>query len=564
MPGDKERGRELGALRRDGGRVPWTTPPGGKGGREERKPPQQRVSRGHERTPPTTPSGGSGHHTTRDPRQANLSSTKMVSSHTRRVLLEHSYGKKPPEDYKTLPLFRRISPCSSLNPAFLTPLQSSTATKRQSGSAPSTPVGTSGGSKPRAMQKKPEPNHSEKPEHSLLSSPSGISLGDTKPSTDVEGPAPCRSPVRPASASVLESGSGSTGAVDSNHITSRAGGGVQTTCEAVDNSDSVQSTSKSPVIGESVEGKAWVEEEEKKASNVCSLDGFHLDLDPEPTSGSNSNSTCCSESEEMAEEKAEDSDMEVEGGGEGEAGDTAGSSDESLVIPDENTCASVDEMKSPKENQQWSVQSLPEPGKMRFSRMDNMEDSLESERVHLKQMTSNRIQLRNGRVLPPSSLAFIAASQKSVSPPQRQSALLEMVSKSPPSSTSTCSSPGVNRLRRSKRLAGVVGEDSRWKDSSSDVVMDSDSGVDREDGSFEMHLSEESSDESEFDMPDFNPVLRKSSPLDLSPYKPPSESRPVRGKRGRGRGRGGRRGGKRGGVWSSIRSEGKYMYICLI
>ena len=267
---------------------------------------------------------------------------------------------------------------------------------------------------------------------------------------------------------------------------------------------------------------------------------FFLDLDPEPTSGSNSNSTCCSESEEQTESRTEDSDMEVEGADQ-ETTETADeqptlvddaqtSDEESLTMSLPGSPRGEEKKSSP---EQWLV-SLPEPGKMRFSRLDNIGSSSDSERLSVKQMTSNRIQLRNGRVLPASHLAYQA---KFTSPPSS--------SDTPTSPASSSSSPQKGRLRRSKRLAASNDALPPQLWGMFPVAMDSDSTADQ---SFEMQLSEDaSSDESEFDLPDFTP---KPSQTESQQHKASSSSvgRGARGRRGRGRGGWARRGGvKRGG-----------------
>ena len=285
--------------------------------------------------------------------------------------------------------------------------------------------------------------------------------------------------------------------------------------------------------------------------DLISLPGeFFLDLDPEPTSGSNSNSTCCSESEEPTGSRTEDSDMEIVEA-EDEATETAdeqptlvdgaqASEDESLTLSLPESLQGSEVMEENNSPEKWSVTS-PEPGKMRFSRLDNICSSSDSERLSVKQMTSNRIQLRNGRVLPASHLAYQA--KLTTSPPS---------SDTPTSPTSSSSSPKTGRLRRSKRLAASSDPLSShiWGMYS---THDSDSTVDQ---SFDTQQPSEdaSSDESEFEMPDFAP---KSGQAEYQQTKSPGEGRGGRGRRGRGgRGRWARRGGvKRGG--GTTRSSGE-------
>lgn len=490
-----------------------------------------------------------GQHSVRDPRQAGYSraSVRVGYPHSHRVMKEHTYSKRYQEGCEH-PRFCRVGACSDLSPQLLTPVSSSTASKTGGGkrSASSNAPPTSGGSTTTSTAEGPAQ------QEPIANTPVTAAGADQK---TVAGIMKTRSnstvnecTIHPSSRSAPTNDSGSDASVTPSSPP-QTGKGVESMKEPVKkDSNTIQHKGKSPMEGEPKETRVWGEDEEKKSSvssdpAMCSLDGFHLDLDPEPTSSSNSNSTCCSESEEMAEEKAGDSDMDVE----------ADSEEGDRTMEAEPGSDDLAKKMSTDDNQQWAVTS-PEPGKMRFSRLDNIDRSPESERVHLKQITSNRIQLRNGRVLPPSSLAFLAASPKLVSPPQRSPPQLDGNKNHPPSMAS--SSPGPGQLRRSKRLAEVMEEGSQSKEINGESGGGHDSILDP---SFEIQLSDEpveSSDESEFDLPDFDLVPIKRSPPGSPQHTPPTETRSVRGRKGRGRGRGARRGGKRGGAHSYTRSEG--------
>ena len=494
----------------------------------------------HERRTPSIINGfeGDGPQSVRDPRQAKSHRTKLEH---RRVLREHSYSRRYQEKYDKHPRFRRIEPCSNFNPLLLTPLRSSSAASKtqstnQTTAADEPPDPERGeGDSTTSTSSEKESSHFEK-----LQCPSAVSSerprsseSDAESECGTESPAPSTASTaqqrslpnsESSSAMTAEPKHGSEVTSLPGDVVSEKSGVVQPKHKSVDEEVAPQTKPK----------QSKTPSDEKKASTspltgeaLCSLEGFHLDLDLEATT-SGSNSTCCSESEEMA---GGGNDSDAEDKEKGTAVDGAeSSSDESASLMLEN--GGNLEKKSP---EKWSV-CLPEPGKIRFSRLDNIEDSPESERLSVKQMTSNRIQLRNGRVLPSSSLAFFTTSQKVLSPPQQPSA------KGSPAGSPT-------RLRRSKRLA-MAGEEGtpQWKETgstaSSDVAADQ---------SFEMQLSEEhsgSSDESEFELPAFDPVPLKSS-------LPESKTLSVRGKRGRGRGRRGRRWGKRGGIQNSEKSDGE-------
>ena len=501
-------------------------------------------------------------------------------------LLEHSYSKPYRRGAEKHPRFHQIGMRTDLKPEFLTELQSVARTKAPPGKCSTAddanssrqPSTTGPPPSTESSHKHDEYNqlHSNPSEKQFIPSIEGAtgSSGVPKSSGPQDGTAPEEmkmegrtirrkqvtksSPTSEMGSSTLEAdGSRSQGKL------------LKMSDDATDKGLPVQAEEGKDPLRRQGGSKATAQEKIDSLDALCSLDGFSLDLDLEPASGSNSNSTCCSESEETGEGKNEDSDMDVEEAGQerdgnGTAVDELSSCDESHSL---SHLSGVDKPgKAKKSPEKWSV-CLPEPGKMRFSRLDNIEDaSPDAERLSLKQMTSNRIQLRNGRVLPPSSLAFLAASQKVItSPPRRPASTASDSLMSPPSSTTSGgsgSSPrnnggssgggGSGHLRRSKRLAKTASDSgsSIWKESGS--AAGSESPADR---SFEMRSSDElsaSSDESELDLPDFRPEVLKPCLPESPLYKLPSESKTGRGKgRGRGRGRWGRRGGKRGGVRSS-------------
>lgn len=529
-PLEKERCREFGFP------SSRTLSPGGRGGRDDRR---AHYPRFHERRAPAIINGfeGDGCQPMKDPRQAGYNRTKLEH---RRVLREHSYSRRYQEKYNKHPRFRRIEPCSDFNPQFLTPLRSSST-------AAKSPNQTTAKDKPQSEKKEEKDSKSST---SLVGSgkasglyekpPPPSAISSTRPTPSGNGAESAKS-LAPSAATTSQErslpSSDSSSAMTVEHktgseVTNLSGG------KNSEKSDMVQAKQKSldgeELAPQTKPRRSKTHSDEKKASSspltgedLSPLNGFHLDLDLEATT-SGSNSTCCSESEEMAEERGgNDSDakdkkegMEVDG--------TESSSDESASLTLEDSSPRSLEKKSP---EKWSV-CLPEPGKIRFSRLDNIEDSSDSERLSVKQMTSNRIQLRNGRVLPSSSLAFFTTAQKVLSPPPH-----------PQPSTTTKSSPAgsPSRLRRSKRLA-MAGEEGTTPQSGSTTSSDAIA-----DQSFEMQLSEEgsqSSDESEFELPAFEPVPLKPS----LPESPLPKTPPVRGKRGRGRGRRGRRWGKRGGI----------------
>ena len=526
----------------------------------------------------------------RDPRQAGFSRAKRIHHN---VLQEHSYSRQYCRGCENHPGYNQIGPCTDLNPSFLTELKSSFTTTRTRVAAKTL---TSDDSRQSFSTSSTESfqemksNESEKTESQSSPTNTGAMSLVSESSTVQSSVAPhsmalaaFRSTEREKQTLRQQMLVRKEAEVTKTYESSRRdqlttsfqlAKGIQTEKNHLETDDRVgrsrDQTKKSDTSDDrkgklpaQIEtknlpkrqgGKTGGDKVDSPASGdaLCSLDGFHLDLDLEPTSGSNS--TCCSESEEMTEGKNEHSDMEIEeedeetGTGEDrmtvDAAETS-SDDESQSL---SCSGNVEKLKSP---EKWSV-CLPEPGKMRFSRLDNMEDTPDAERLSLKQMTSNRIQLRNGRVLPASSLAFLAASQKITSPPQRPTTVGEM-SRSPPSSTTSGSSSSQNnRLRRSKRLAGATNEinNPHWTDSESLA-----------DQSFEMDEHMLSSDESEFDLPDFCPPPTKSCFPESPLYKPPSEGKAWRGgKRGCGRGRGSRRGGKKGGTPSTA---GKCVCVCV-
>ena len=216
------------------------------------------------------------------------------------------------------------------------------------------------------------------------------------------------------------------------------------------------------VVKDGQEGTTEVAEKSRKSrkssagdtqgQTESSLEGFHLDLDLELTSTSCSSScgnSSSSEVEEIAEEKSEgaEGDREEEG--------MEGEEEEYSGLMSSSSDASGE---SPR-NEEWTVTS-PEPGKMRFSRLDNIMSGSEGERLSVKQITSNRIQLRNGRVLPPSTLGFFAShkdtSDASRSDTSRSDTSCSDASRSP---SSLQTSPQSGRLRRSRRLAGLSEDD---------------------------------------------------------------------------------------------------------
>ena len=110
----------------------------------------------------------------------------------------------------------------------------------------------------------------------------------------------------------------------------------------------------------------------------------------------------------------------------------------------------------------WAITPADE-SRPRLPRMGHDEASSEPLKLSLKKYQANRFQLRNGRVLPPRTLAFYA-SQKS---PLTQNS-------SPP--TSGRSSPEIHHRRRSRRLAALAtsgeGEESGILASLSDAEDD--------------------------------------------------------------------------------------------
>lgn len=506
-----------------------------------------------------------GQYSLRDPRQAVYSraSSRLGYPHSHRVMKEHTYSKRYQEGCEKHPLFCRVGTCSNLSPELLTPVPSSASKtgggkRTTSSSSPLVTRGSTNTTSPPASRGSTNTSARESPaQRDSTTSQSDYTPPVAPAGADQERVAVTAKTQSSSTASECTTGPSSgmsrsapTDARESEascnlpQATVSGEGGKNLRGAVKKDSDAIQPKGEFPMEGEPKETKVWGHDDDKKSSvssdtAICSLDGFHLDLDLEPTSSSNSNSTCCSESEEMAEEKGGDSDMDVEG----DSGEEDG--EDGTMVDGTSEQGSDGLAKT-----EWTVSS-PEPGKMRFSRLDNIDRSPESERVHLKQITSNRIQLRNGRVLPPSSLAFLPASPKLVSPPQRATPQLDAVKSEAPSTTS---SQGPAQLRRSKRLAEVVEECSHSKESSGEPGGGRDSILGP---SFEIQLSDvESSDGSDFDMPDFDLVpVKPSSPVSPQ-HTPPAENRSVRGRKGRGRGRGGRRGSKRGGVHNYTRSEG--------
>ena len=512
----------------------------------------------------------------RDPRQASQKLDHL------RVHKEHSYSKKYQEGSTNHPLFRQVGCRNNLSPRLLTPLNSTRAkstTRTPTSSGPPVRGSTSAATTAVSDQREQKSNK-------LSPSATIASRGDDS-STGSECTASSRGHITSGDKSPVRNQIPAK-SVDEAIVTAKK---MKIDAPAklrantvLDDEKNVTSSPLDSKIKDAVtddplakgRDNSIIAVDVKKANSsstvdgdpLGSLEGFRLDLDLEAaTSCSNSNSTCCSESEEVAEERGRDSDGEDGGEGMSVGGTVSSSSseDEALSLPDDSSTT-----KSP---EKWSV-CLPEPGKMRFSRLDNIEDSPDAERLSLKQMTSNRIQLRNGRVLPPSSLAFLAASQKISSPPtpqkesprtppylqtpQKEFSWTPPSSQTPPSSRSPASSqspgslmsesPGTSRLRRSKRLAvtGEVGRPAEWR-RGVDSTADSDPTADL---SFEMQLSPlESSEGSDFEVPLDFPLSPRN--------KPPCEGRAVRGKRGRGRGRWGRRRGKRGTIRRSARTDGE-------
>ena len=518
----------------------------------------------HERKGPVplmTNGLGSGN-PTRDPRQASL--TRAQRS-VLVVLQEHSYSRKHQEGCEEHPRFHRVPPCSQLNPQMLTELLKSSCSARGKGhrkepnsTGPAAmPTSSLPGKervfKPTPSQSADETSFSEKKVHSQLSSISSVRSGEELKSS-------------PAS-SVRDNG-------EANISTSRVQSNAHSQKPVSESDRSHQlnqppkhsGTSRAPGSSDitlschanTADSKASGEDKNAATSlaqnSICSLDGFHLDLDLEPTSGSNSGSTCCSENEDQTGSRTGDSDMEID------ESDSVTEDNERTIVgeaSDEEVTPVSSLPGSPRRSEvakrspeKWSVTS-PEPGKMLFSRVDSGEGSPEGERLALKQMTSNRIQLRNGRVLPASSLAYLT---KVTSPTLGSSS----ASLTPSSPSSTSSSPQTSRLRRSRRLAGswdpvIMLNLSPWKETS--ATTDSDSMGDQ---SFEAHLSDASSGESDFEMPDFGSKSSVCEPPQLK-----SEIRGGRGKRGRGRGRWSRRGMRRGGGGGhgSIKNEGDNFFL---
>ena len=615
---DKER-RESGLLKtQDGGRLPRVASSpvhgkGGKVGKEERRPMCPRGPPYHDRRAPAIINGVivSPGHFLRDPRQAGF--TRSQRSY-KMVLQDHSYSKEYREGCEDHPLFQRIEPCSTLSPDLLTELKSSAAKKGKavrrasktgsstvsnhsesptsSAEASSDSSGSSSNKieqaahKTRIPEKQPvlhsldkcgtKPSGTVKPIARVKPTTTTSSSGKQPPLLESKSSLSARGMyqgelVKPPTSSVETSTLRESPAIQKNGPAHEmpphelmAGGKCGCLKMPAPARQLREPVPRKPDIpwkktGASETTECKMDSEEKAATpferDPIGLPGeFFLDLDPEPTSGSNSNSTCCSESEELTETRTEDSDMEIVEA-EDEATETADeqpmladgaqtSDDESLTLSLPGSSQGSEVVEENNSPEKWSVSS-PEPGKMRFSRLDNICSSSDSERLSVKQMTSNRIQLRNGRVLPASHLAYQA--KLTTSPPS---------SDTPTSPTSSSSSPKIGRLRRSKRLAASSDPLSShiWGLYS---IPDSDSTVDQ---SFDTQQPSEdaSSDESDFEMPDFAP---KSGQAEYQPSKSSGEGRGGRGRRGRGgKGRWARRGGVKrggGGTRATTRSSGK-------
>ena len=589
---EKERGgstRESSLLKTsDGGRLPKVPSSpvigkAGKVGREERRFIYSRGQSYHDRrTPVNGMSVGSGN--SRDPRQAGRSRGQW--SH-KMVLQEHSYSKRYQEGSENEPRFIRIGPCNKLRPDFLTELKSSAskgkaarqASNSKSLTTTNQPKPASGPAQSQVAQKQPANAAAASTKSELKSSNSEKKPLSSQPASSVvkQTTGLTSSGKQPSTGSIIRQSSQTASSLSGQNQNEKVAPTARSanTTSTTHRPSAVQTRAKPEVLppsstaverpgnlriqttahqsdtahnsSSSSEGKPHKTDGEEKTMTplgpFSSPDEFFLDLDPEP-SGSNSNSTCCSETEEMAESRTEESDMDVEDGDTAEdadgeqtlVGETLSSDDESLTmsLPGTPRGSDVEKKGSP---EKWLVSS-PEPGKMRFSRLDNLGNSPESERLSVKQMTSNRIQLRNGRVLPASHLAYQA---KFTSPPS---------SDTPTSPASSSSSPQIGRLRRSKRLAasGDTLTPQLWGMYS---MTDSDSTAEK------IHPSDISSDESDFDLPDFTPA-QSESPV----YKQSSEGRGTRGRRGRGRGRWSRRGARRGGggARGPTRSSGEKFY----
>ena len=302
-----------------------------------------------------------------------------------------------------------------------------------------------------------------------------------------------------------------------------------------------------------------------------SLDGFHLDLDLELTSTSCSSScgnSSSSEVEEIAEEKSEcaEGDHEEEGMEDEEEG-IEGEEDYSGLMSSSSD-ASGESVRS----EEWTVTS-PEPGKMRFSRLDNVMPGSDGERLSVKQITSNRIQLRNGRVLPPSTLGFFA-SHKDTNDTSRSDTSRSDASRSPPSLQM---SPQSGPLRRSRRLAGLSeddrqeeGEDKKEDNKMEEEELELEEGVENDGQKTSTPITFpstsdgllDSSGESELDLtlhlPDPDPVFGSQPDPKPSPlhYQLPEvlgtpEITVIR--RGRGQ-------GKRARGYRRISKKGNYYY----
>ena len=488
-----------------------------------------------------------------DPRRASLN---LAQRDSRIVLLDHSYSKRYREGCESHPRFFRIPPCSRLNSELLTELKSSTARGKGSrrGSISGGPRLISGADLAKTKNtadEKPDDLRKEESKKALNQSlspvPAALAVSGSDSSSSVKSASygrvsdntrPSKSQVsheNPNTHSQTPSRSPSKQPKIDHHFSH-----TKTPTKAHRTPDPRAQSSVEPSSSTGTDTlKSRGAREELSSLERDQLgfsDDFQLDLDLEPTGGSTSGSNCCSETEDLTESRTEDSDMEVEGDSTTEDGDLTlvggarSSEDELGSLPGTPRKSEVDGRSLEK----WAVSS-PEPGKMRFSRVDSSDGSPEGERLALKQMTSNRIQLRNGRVLPVSSLAYL--TQVTTSPSGSSSVPLTSPSLSSPSLSSSPSNPEIGRLRRSKRLAGSCDPFAHPPLG----LTDSDSTADL---SFETHLSDASSDGSDFEMPDFCP---KPSVTESPGYRSAGEGRGGWGRRGRGRGRWGKRGVRRGG-----------------
>ena len=178
-------------------------------------------------------------------------------------------------------------------------------------------------------------------------------------------------------------------------------------------------------------------------------------------------------------------------------------------------------------DRQWSVTTLESGMRIKFSRMNQPCEAEEdggqarAVKMKLKQFPGNRIQLRNGRVLPPSTLA-IYASRKG--PGQKDSL------------TTPEGSPGdhiLTRRTRSGARFAPEAEDDGGISAESDYEADGEFPAREGFESITVKHEPLDSDESEFDMPSFERDLTPSSPVEGERNSEETQRTPTRKRKAR-------------------------------